>query len=381
MENTMAPVVIDSERRGLPSASAVERYLLCPGAFMLERFCPAPKPSEYAQAGTRIHAASETGDATGLSMSEADILMKLAEIKERLFNQWIAHFKITKHRIFREERVWLKRNQVDIFSAKLDFHAIGENAAGQKLALIIDDKSGRHEESPPASNWQLRGGAVALFSINNLDHARVVIAQPMRKEEPPCDYDKAALFESWMALTHQLDVISQPDAPRTPGFRQCEFCRAKASCPEGQAFVKKVSQLKGLVWGKLPPEKKLELWKTCKLADKISKDIKENTLHDLKKNPEAIPGLIKSEDQTPREITDVTAIYTALHALDGFKPEMFPALVEMTVGKLNEFVQGLTGKSEAEADVWINTACKSAIELGVRSGSVKLDKPEKKGAK
>ena len=46
---------MSDERNGLPSASSMERYQLCPGSYMAERGLPEAT-SEDAEAGNRIHA-------------------------------------------------------------------------------------------------------------------------------------------------------------------------------------------------------------------------------------------------------------------------------------------------------------------------------------
>ena len=60
-------------RRGLPSASAMDRLEACPASFHASKDLP-DSSSEDAESGTRIHKALETGDTSELSPDELEWL-------------------------------------------------------------------------------------------------------------------------------------------------------------------------------------------------------------------------------------------------------------------------------------------------------------------
>jgi hypothetical protein len=362
------------ERLGRPSASSMERYVQCPGSWLLEQQVPLEErlSSKDAERGTRLHEANETGQVGHLALKEQDLIVRTRQTEERIYAQWCDEYQIRDAEIIRERRWWLRKGGKPLTSAKLDFVALSQQ---KKLALILDLKSGRKEVAPAPRNWQLRTGVVVLHANYSLVGARVGIVAPLQQTQPLADYTAEQLFVAWDQLEKTLADAEKPEAKRTPGTH-CEFCPARAICPEAVGVVQQVAGLKGLTWSKLSAADKVNLFDLCKKATPIIKAIGENIKSELKANPDAIPGLTKKADQHPREISNITGIYNALLAAfpGNFKTEEFTAICGMSVGDLTDLVRKIGGKSEDEAEQWINSACADFIKKGFRAGSVERTK-------
>ena len=77
----------DSERKNLPSASGIERIMLCPGSWQLEQQCPALPPGEDAVQGTLIHEALAKNDPAGLSDEQTETFMKCLALEAELLQK------------------------------------------------------------------------------------------------------------------------------------------------------------------------------------------------------------------------------------------------------------------------------------------------------
>ena len=75
------------ERKGNPSASAAARFYNCPGSHTLEAGQPDASTPE-ATTGTRIHAAWEKDDATGLDVNEREIFEDGNNMLANLIAKW-----------------------------------------------------------------------------------------------------------------------------------------------------------------------------------------------------------------------------------------------------------------------------------------------------
>lgn len=240
----------DESRLDLPSASGMSIVVDCPGQPNLKRLMPdeAFKPKEkkeeadeWAESGTRIHAAFETGSTLELSEDEERIYKQGAEYQEQIVKKWVSDKAIDEYEEGpREMRVWLHDplNFPELLgSVQLDRHYI---ARKRKLVLITDFKSGFNPNLPPSPrSWQLRFGAVALHQeeYDWVEEIRVAHCKAQQKHTVKdfCDYNKQDLEYSWQSIRYHLWLSTQPDAPRHAG-PHCNWCPCKAYCIEAGAY-------------------------------------------------------------------------------------------------------------------------------------------------
>lgn len=238
-------LVAPDEREGKPSASKFERVASCPGSenlIRLLKLTEAPdKPDEWAERGTRIHRARQTGNTLELSQDEADSYKKGLEYEEKIQQHWLHTFAIEEAEEQQQEfRIWLHDHRLDpIASAMLDVHFI---TADRKRALIIDWKTaGCSRLTGATANWQLKLQAVCLKQeIPTLENIRVAFC---KTEFDPryidfCDYGEWELEMCYKDIVYHTWKATQPDAERIAGS-QCYYCPAMKAgkCPEALAFA------------------------------------------------------------------------------------------------------------------------------------------------
>lgn len=235
------------ERKGLWSASSAERVHYCPGSVALIKSIPADQreqaPDEARDSGTRIHAALEADDGSGLEMSETEIKERLEKMRAEAVDQWgaqmreqfpdkAAQLKTEDHKFAKEERLWIWDAELNnITSAKLDYFCF----AGD-FGLVCDYKTGYLETTAAQRNFQAKVQAVALWQTHGVKHIRVVIAQHrFRSMLTQADYDEEALQRAYFEILQDDWRSKQPDAPRVPG-PHCDYCDAKAHCHEAGIY-------------------------------------------------------------------------------------------------------------------------------------------------
>lgn len=366
------PGLIADIRQGLPSASAAERLLRCPGSWQAERTMPPEAPTVYADRGVRIHGAwTETAeDGTELAVDEADMVRRLSGRDAELRDQWLLDFEITEDAAaiqrITEQRYWLTAPDGWpgctglIFSGQVDIAAVAalDGDTLQYRILIVDGKSGWKTVPVPANNWQLRSLAVLMaesLGVNRVLSVRVAINQPLLKPQPPCDYDARALAVAKTQLLVAISLSREDNAKRIAG-EWCEFCRARATCPEALALVKSLAPLPAK-WVDLPPETKLDLYDRAKVAEKIIAAILGCIDSDLTVNPDAIPGLKRGPSQRPRYVADVLGMYRELLDTGIPKEKLDPAFTKicsMSIGDVVALLVELKQWTKSDADLWLS---------------------------
>lgn len=369
---------MSDERRNRPSASSMELYFNCAGAWQLGQKVPEEEriTNVDMERGTRLHKADEEGSVEDLDLSEQDIVVRARQIEEQFYNAWIEQHEITDAEIVREHRWWLiDSNGHDLCSAKLDLVA---HSVKRSAALVLDFKSGRKPVTPPVHNWQLRTGVVILAHHYAVTSSTVGIVAPHMKSQPMAFYDAPAIQASVDRLLQRLREIEDPDAPRTAGY-WCDKCPARHICPEARAQANKVVALDGLKWRSLTSARKLELYQLCEAALPIIDAIRENVKAELVANPNAIPGLRVTKPTHPRSISDAIGMYLILRKEFPDAPlevlnNAFNAAVKIKVGEIEKFHRAIHGSSKTEAEAWLNQAAGPLVSKTERKGHVELVK-------
>ena len=226
----------DPERGGLPSASAMDRFISCPGSFNAERGMPQLPELEVTSQGTDIHEAMETGDATDLAENEQEIAVRLERMERETLENWSVSIglDVSVSRVA-EQRFWIRdrKTLALIASAKLDSHYL----AG-KHALLIDFKSGYKKATSSEHNWQLITQAIALWhEYPHLEHFRAAIAASrLSSSVDAADFTVDQLRYGEFVIQAAYWRSRDPEAPRNPGL-WCQYCKARANCPNAAAYA------------------------------------------------------------------------------------------------------------------------------------------------
>jgi hypothetical protein len=218
--NTQELFNTDDERLGLPSASGLERLMLCPGSKRMERGMPESTNPD-AERGTRIHAwlAGETID---LDSEE--------EIDAFACRDQAAPLIEGARTIIREERIYLRDGLRPIFSGQADVIALFD---ADTRAVVLDYKTGRGSVSDADTNAQLAALAVLVrCEFPTVETASVAIIQPVLRAKPiVATYDTAGMDAAERTLRAALAEASKENARLNPGESQCKYCKGKTVCP------------------------------------------------------------------------------------------------------------------------------------------------------
>lgn len=227
-------------RKNLPSASGLERLKKCRGSRLLEKELTNYEESEIANAGTLIHnclagiANPDMLDEQGRFAYEVCIESEDV-IKNQTYNY--SQEVISRLKISGEERLWLyDENGVPILSGAFDKLYIDPVT---NSALVVDYKTGYKAQTDPAKNIQLRAYAVLVWQTYGIETVTVALIQPNCKPlYAKCQYTLPDLKLALKEIRHILLTAQNPLAIRTPGEKQCEYCRAKGVCKELADFAK-----------------------------------------------------------------------------------------------------------------------------------------------
>ena len=228
-----APVVADA-RAGLPSASHMERIMLCPGSWRAQQGL-ADEPREDAVVGRRVHQWL-AGVRLGLSDEEQAMADACRGQQERLSRRLWGEDGAGGGTVeYAERRFWLHDDGLAAaMSGQVDYAAV----RGRR-ALIVDFKTGHGRVTPGVRNPQLMALAVMLAEAHaDLEEITGAIVQPAVSPTPRCGvFDAPALAQSRALILEALETARRPDAPCQPGERQCQYCRAKARCAAAERMV------------------------------------------------------------------------------------------------------------------------------------------------
>lgn len=372
---TAAPEYRDEERLDLPSASGFEITVQCPGSVRLKRSLPEDAfrqkdedEDEWAQAGTRIHAAFETGNTLELSPEESETYRKGVENEKAIVEKWMRDKNLSDcEEGPREMRVWLHDplNFPELLgSVKLDRHYINRKRG---CVLCSDLKSGFNPNLPPSPrSWQLRFAAVALFKEEYgswMKEARVGYCKAQSKVTASdfCDYTLQDLEYSWQAIQFHLYESTQPDAQLRAG-PHCNWCPCKAYCIMAGAYsmlpveIAKEDQVAGTNWESavqcMSPQNLVKIWEMSsvagKIIDAVKRRIKSMSLEEI-----AGMGLEFGKGRRLDPISDTVGAFKMLS--EHFAVEDILKCAKISKTTLTELVASEQSKGKEEAGRWIDS--------------------------
>ncbi len=220
---------VSEDRRGVPSASGLERLTLCPGSWRMERGIPlSVGQGPRADLGNRMHEVLAGARAKeDLSASQREVVRRGLALAEQVIES--LDLSGSEARRLVEERLWMHyREGGPAFSARVDLAVV----CGDR-GLVLDYKTGSSFITDPSDNRQLHAQAVLLsrhYSLSSVDAAIVqpLVAQPISVTR----FDAPRLAELEREIFAALRAAAVEDAPLVPGPVQCRHCRARRHCPE-----------------------------------------------------------------------------------------------------------------------------------------------------
>lgn len=261
--------------RANTSASNLHRRVRCPGSHAAE-FGLAEQNSEYAEEGTRLHAAlaPDFFATTEYTDANLELVASTKEIFAEVIERTVAVMAIPPDAPFTEgyeRELKIKKGIRTVMPGHCDYWRYYH---GQKVLVIADAKFGFIEVTPAPLNLQLRAYAVMGAAEWDVDTCIVAIAQPRAGMVDGAErltmarYDRADLALAKDQILEWEKAWLAPDAPRHPSEEACRYCKAKLLCPQRNA---RMEALKGDIVagiGDLAEETFVALFEAMRMANK-----------------------------------------------------------------------------------------------------------------
>lgn len=368
----------DNERRGGTSASNAEADLRCPGRHLAQKPFPEGDGGAYAAHGRAIHAALAESPGEGglllhkLTLEQRETFDRCREIEKR-FSLQIFPDQGSQHPItvIREKRFWVMVDGKFYHSGKPDL--VIHNGEGKGAILEYKTLLGDVPSSP--TNLQLRDQVV--LATRNLKLAEVfcIVDQPLVSMTPEVvRYGPEDINRAEAEMFERVRRSNDPGSIRLAGAVQCDFCRAKLDCPEYNRFAG--SMVPGMLtlldvpvtaW---TPEQRAMFCAQRGVAQKWLDETEQAMKAGLETDPEFVFGWYLAPGAERRSVKDPEALFTRFSALGG-TPQKFMRCVGVTLTKLREAVNDLTGARGKALDTAINVLIDGLVEVKQNAPSLK----------
>lgn len=356
-------------RKGLPSASGLQRLILCPGSWLAEKACPEGEPSEAAAMGTRLHRHLEVGTLPE-DAEEAEAVAWCREMEGLLAEELLG----CRVELFREKRLW---DACQRFSGQGDVVYHNERAA-----LVLDYKFGRVAVADAEYNSQLYGLALVLadnFAAFDVVYAGILQPYVSRQRPKVMRFERkdVGALRGW--LYGKLDAAMQPGAELCPGEGQCRYCRAAASCPALGLQVQKAAGLELTRWEQWSVEDRRRAYDAARLAKKYVEAIERKVRADLEAGVE-LPGLELAPGKAAFTVTDAGGAFAQLNALLGVSGEEFAKCCKVGITELDKLVhrklaehapEGVKQTTKASRE-WLRLQLEEYGAVKYTAGSIKV---------
>lgn len=341
------------ERKGLPSASSMQRIMNCPASLPLTHRLrelgqlPTDHGSEDASRGTRIHdylqALGEGAETlpSGLTQEELEEALSLwdraQDVITQLFGEDLAEVDIVV-----EQRLWLEDALTGdaVFSGRFDLIAMDTDKA-----LILDYKTGFSDVPIAAENWQIMAGAV-LFreAFGNGREIYGTILQTGHKAEVS-RIETDAIRQAGRLILMRLN--EKESDPFTLGFNpsdeNCKYCPARLACPRLHYDLKEVTGITNadaLISTASTPRLDAFL-NQLESIERITKAARKEMAARLERGEEA-PNYHLASGPARRKVVDAGKLASALIS-EGADTSTVLASMSMTVGNAERVLKDATG--------------------------------------
>ena len=263
MTQDSLPAAPDGHALFSPSASA--RWLNCPGSFLPCAREP-DAPSVDAAEGTVLHEIAATWLRRGVEppvlgtiMTADGIGFEITRERMDLVQENVEHVQ----RICDGVDEMLLEKWVDT-SPWMPIPKQGGTCDVQGLrfslmggtAIVADHKFGRVRVD--VETEQVKIYALGVFNewdwLYNFKRFDLWILQPRVGRPQLLEISRADLLAFGEEVKRKAAECLRPDAPRTPGEKQCAYCKAKATCPAHLAWLERLTSADGDVFDAVTPE-------------------------------------------------------------------------------------------------------------------------------
>lgn len=336
------------DRGSWTSASNAYADSLCPGRHLAQAGLP-DIVRDYAESGSRIHAALASGDASALSLAERETFDACKEIEAQKLKEFFGDAEVKSYREGGEfDRYYVRiprsDNQQGFYEHSGKPDVVHRTA---NRALICEYKTLAGDVPESSKNLQLRDQQCLVrgkFMIQG--EIGVVVIQPLVTRNPDiCVYTVDDTMQATMEMFDRVRASNNPKSLRVAGEVQCKFCKAKLHCLEYQkwasAMVPALAKLEVAVadW---TAEQCASFLMNEGVARQWLEETKDAIKSRVKADPNAVPGWTLKDGATREIITDAQECHARFLALGG-TPEQFLKTVSVGKTALKEVLAQATG--------------------------------------
>ena len=311
------------------SPSRLEQYRLCPGSYHMQKGIP-DIPSPAAEEGTLLHKAVATGDFTGLTEEQVELVKDCIEFRNKLMRENnMVHFGSEVALTVFKGNTLLTEGWADDVLVRYAGDGITIEAC-----IVIDYKFGWSLVTEAIKNIQTGtycAGAILKFGCKS---AEAYIYQPRLHRSSSYVFSVDTLPIVIDNIERIIEDAKAEDFVLHPCEIACRFCRARLACP---AFRMKFQNLAASrnTYDLSDP-------KTLESLFDASKDVK-NFMREIE---DAVRKMIEDTGRCGKygfKITEGRREVKAIHAMyqrvsDYISREDFLSLCTITLGKLESYV-------------------------------------------
>lgn len=216
------------------SASGADRWARCPGSVKAEESC-VDKGSDFAAEGTTAHALADyclsngvdAASCVGMTFEGRQVDAEMCDYVQQ-YVDYVCSFS-GEH--FYEQRVdfspWVPEGFGTSDCIVID--------AKNKLLRVIDLKYGKGVKVDADNNYQAQ--LYALGAINeygflyDFERVNIAIVQPRLDHISEWGISIDELMQFAEYIKERAQLACELNAERVPGEKQCQWCKAKATCP------------------------------------------------------------------------------------------------------------------------------------------------------
>lgn len=234
---------IETSAHAILSASGSERWLGCPGSRKAEKdFKDSSSP--FAEEGTRAHVLADEclkhgHDAErykGTKINDVLIPNDMIDYVQEYLDYVRSH-EHDNTKLYTEERVDFSNIVPEGFGT-LDAAVLDYDTG---ICHVFDLKYGRGVQVDSFENTQSQLYALGIYHelewLEVIVGFRIHIVMPRKVTSPPWDISVAELKDFGKYASERAELAMTNSAPRVPGDKQCQWCKAKGDCQALATFV------------------------------------------------------------------------------------------------------------------------------------------------
>jgi CRISPR/Cas system-associated exonuclease Cas4 (RecB family) len=318
--------------------------------------------NEWSAEGQLLHFAAGTEDFTKLTLEQTELVKEKLALRDRFLESleligWVKRIEVELPYTLKDKIVFLNH---------ADFVMVGKG----KVA-IVDYKFGYEEVDAPELNEQLAVYIACLAERFDVPEYYGLIIPRFGKPAPPVKYTRAEIPALRKMIEYVYDACI-PEAPRTPGLKQCRYCRGfqLGMCKEAismamnpvHKFSEKLLQNPGQVLQSMEPELRTKLFDAFAMADKLRKTFVAAVKPMIERDPEFLPGYkLSREGETRTKVTSILSLNERLIHL-GIDPDDVIQNFSISNKSLTELVRKHTGLKGKELDAKVEEICRGLVD-------------------